>query len=325
MIYQFNDSSTQSVSKTLLIAVAGPTGAGKTESGMRIATGLVGPNGKFAVIDTENRRALNKKSRYRFQHLDLQPPYNPENFWGAIKAAIEQGNKAVFVDSFSAEWDGEGGLHDEATDILERISKGDPEKAHAMMGLSWKKPKQDHKRLMGYLRKCDIPIIFGLRAEPKIKFVKDEKGKTQVVDAGWLPIAEKLFGYDMLIYALMMAENPGVPVHLKKLEPEFEAIFPMGKQINEECGRQLAKWAAGDVVSKQTAKPAAPRLDTSRMTEQEAASILNGAPTVEDCQAVWTDLFKTFVKDQTKEVKARLSKVYTDRCEVLSKQQGELP
>ena len=253
--YDFKDSETQNVSKTLLIGVAGTTGAGKTESAMRLARGIVGPHGTFAVIDTENKRALNKKSRYRFHHLDMQPPYTPQNFWGAIQAAIQAGHKAVVVDSFSAEWDGEGGLHDQATDILERITKGDPDKAQAMMGLSWKQPKMDHKRLMAYLRKCDVPIIFGLRAEPKIKYVKDDKGKTQVVDAGWLPIAEKLFGYDMLVYALMMAENPGVPVHLKQLEPEFEAMFPHGKQITEQCGEQLAKWAAGGQV-KPTFTPA---------------------------------------------------------------------
>lgn len=241
--YTFVDSETQDVSKTLLIGLAGPSGGGKTESMLRIARGIVGPDGKFAVIDTENRRALNKKARYRFSHLDMKPPYSPEAFKGAIEAAIDAGHGCICVDSFSAEWDGEGGLSEQSEDILERMSKGDPAKAERLTALAWKDPKRSHKRLMSWLRNLEVPIIFGLRAEPKIKFTKDQQGKTQVVDAGWLPIAEKLFAYDMLIYALMMPDNPGVPVHLKKLEPEFEPMFPVGKQITEDCGGMLAQWS----------------------------------------------------------------------------------
>lgn len=247
--YNFLDSATQDVSKTLLIGLGGPTGAGKTESGIRIAKGIAeAQGGEFCVIDTENKRALNKKKRYQFKHLDLQAPYSAENYEGAIRAAIKAGYRAIFVDSFSHEWDGEGGLQDQHDEILERMSKGDSDKAERLNALAWKKPKQSHKKLMGFLRKCDVPIIFGLRAEPKVKFVKErdpQKNRevTKIVDAGWLPIAEKMFGFDMLIYALLMAENPGVPVHLKKLEPEFEPMFPLGQQITETSGRLLAAWA----------------------------------------------------------------------------------
>ena len=252
--YEFKDTAGLNVSQTLLIGLGGPTGAGKTESGIRIARGIAGDN--VAVIDTENKRALNKKSRYKFKHHDLQPPYSPENYEGAIKAAIKAGFRAIFVDSFSHEWDGDGGLSEDAAEILERMSKGDAARAERLTALAWKEPKQRHKRLMQFLRKCDVPIIFGLRAEPKIKFQKDANGKMQVIDAGWLPIAEKMFGYDMLIYALMMAENPGVPVHLKKLEPEFEPMFPVGKQITEESGQRLAQWAAGSTTTAPAPKPA---------------------------------------------------------------------
>lgn len=272
--YEFKDSATLPVSKTLLIGFGGPTGGGKTESMMRVARGIVGEKDDFCVIDTENRRALNKKSRYRFKHLDLQPPYSPENYEGAIKAAIKEGFRCVVVDSFSHEWDGEGGLSDDAADILDRMSKGDAARAEKLTALAWKDPKRRHKRLMAFLRKCEIPILFGLRAEPKIKFTKDANGKTQVIDAGWLPIAEKMFGYDMLIYALMMAENPGVPVHLKKLEPEFEPMFPLGKQITEQCGRALAEWAHGG----KNAAPQAPATSPAATAEPPAAEPAGAAP-----------------------------------------------
>jgi ABC-type oligopeptide transport system ATPase subunit len=240
----FKDSATQDVSKTLLIGVAGATGSGKTESGIRIGLGIAkAEGGELFVIDTENKRALNKKNRYRFKHMDMQPPYSPERYREAIETAMNAGAKAIFLDSFSHEWDGDGGLSEDAATILERMSKGDAARAERLTMLSWKEPKLRHKKLMSFLRKCDVPIIFGLRAEPKVKFQKDANGKQQIVDAGWLPIAEKMFGFDMLIYALMMPENPGVPVHLKKLEPEFEPFFPIGQQITEQAGVALAAWA----------------------------------------------------------------------------------
>lgn len=271
--YSFLDSETQDVSKTLLIGLGGPTGAGKTETGIRIAKGIAeAQGGEFCVIDTENKRALNKKNRYRFKHLDLQAPYSPENYEAAIKAAIKAGYRAILVDSFSHEWDGEGGLSDDASEILERMSKGDAARAEKLTALAWKQPKQRHKKLMAFLRKCEVPIIFGLRAEPKIKFTKDSAGKMQVIDAGWLPIAEKMFGYDMLIYALLMSENPGVPVHLKKLEPEFAPMFPIGEQITEASGRLLAAWAAG------TAAPNWAKDIEAAASRKEVAAIWNRIP-----------------------------------------------
>jgi len=245
MTYSFRPSRDESVNKTVLIALAGTTGAGKTESAMRIARGIVGPNGKFVIIDTENRRALNKAKRYEFDHLDFKAPYSPDNFKGAIDAAEKEEYGAIVVDNFSHEWFGEGGCSDMQEEALERLSKGDMGKAERLTALAWKAPKQSHKKLIYRILQCSIPIIFCLRAEPKIRFTKDATGKTQVVDAGWQPICEKMFGYEMLAYVLLMPDNPGVPVHLKKLEPELEAIFPLGKQIDESVGKGLAEWAAG--------------------------------------------------------------------------------
>jgi hypothetical protein len=253
--YQINDSETESVSKIVLIALAGTTGAGKTESAMRLARGIVGEAGKFCVIDTENKRALNKKTRYRFGHIDLKPPYSPDNFKGAIEYAEKSGYGAIVVDNFSHEWFGEGGCSDMQEEVLERITKGDMSKAERLTALAWKEPKRAHKKLIYRLLQCPVPIIFCLRAEPKIKFVKDATGKTQMIDAGWQPICEKMFSYDMLVYALLMPDNPGVPVHLKKLEAEFEPMFPIGKQITELCGKQLAEWAGGGVSNPAESKP----------------------------------------------------------------------
>ena len=139
-------------------------------------------------------------------------------------------------------------------EALERLSKGDPAKAERLTALAWKVPKQSHKKLMYRVLQCAIPLIFCLRAEPKIRFVKDANGKMQVVDAGWQPITEKMFGYEMLVYALLMPDNPGVPTHLKKLEPDLDPVFVTDQQIDEATGQRLAAWAAGG-TAKQAPTP----------------------------------------------------------------------
>ncbi len=284
MSYDFRPSINEDVSKTVLFALAGTTGSGKTESAMRIARGIVGPKGKFVVIDTENKRALNKKTRYQpWDHLNLKPPYSPESFKGALDAAEKAGYKAIVVDNFSHEWFGEGGCSDIQEEALERLSGGNAAKAMQLSALAWKKPKQDHKKLMYRILQCSVPVIFCLRAEPKIKFTKDENGKMQVVDAGWQPIAEKMFGYEMLCYILLMPDNPGVPFHLKQLEPEFRAMFPDGKQINENAGRLIAEWAASGGNGK--AKPEATK-DAPEFVNSETGEITEGPSPEEERAAL---------------------------------------
>ncbi len=286
MAYEFRPSKDEVIGKLVLIALAGTTGAGKTESAMRIARGIVGPNGKFAVIDTENRRALNKKSRYQFDHLDLNAPYSPDNFKGAIEAAEKAGYKAIVVDNFSHEWFGEGGCSDMQEVALEKLAKGDMGKAMQLTALAWKSPKQSHKKLIYRVLQCAVPIIFCLRAEPKIKFTKDANGKMQVIDAGWQPICEKMFGYEMLIYALLMPDKPGVPVHLKKLEPELEPVFKEGKQIDESVGELLAEWAAGGTKQTQGAVATPPQhlKGEARLNPDRESQFPSDIPTPEEEQ-----------------------------------------
>ncbi|MCR4341998.1 MAG: zeta toxin family protein, partial [Gemmatimonadaceae bacterium] len=71
MSFEFRDGVRANA--PLLILLAGGTGSGKTESAMRLATGLSG--GKpFAVIDSENGRALHKADDYKFKHTTIDEP-----------------------------------------------------------------------------------------------------------------------------------------------------------------------------------------------------------------------------------------------------------
>ncbi len=241
MTISFRPSIDEQFTKAPSIAIAGPSGCGKTESAMRLARGYCGPGEKFLVVDTEEKRALYKQKRYQpWDWHDFQPPFSPEAYVEVLKAAV--GYKAVILDSGSAEYDGEGGICDIQEETLERMCKGDVKRMEALGGPAWKDAKRRHKRVfMNYLRRYPTLLVVCLRAEPKVKFVKVE-GKTQIVDAGYQPICEKQFMYDMLVGCKMTPGAAGIPEHIKKLEVELEPIFLDGQQIDEHTGERLAVW-----------------------------------------------------------------------------------
>lgn len=246
MTYEIRPSAGVEFTKAAAIAIAGPSGSGKTESAMRLARGYCGSDEKFIVIDTEEKRALFKKKRYQpWDWLDFQPPFTPENCRDVLDLC--KGYKAVIWDSGSHEYAGEGGISDIAEDTLERMSKGDPARMEALVGPSWKDAKRRHKRvLMSYLIRYPTLLIICLRAEPKVKFIKVEKNGRMVnsiVDAGYVPICEKMFMYEMLVGCKMTAEAAGVPEHIKQLEPDLEPVFLPGQKIDEATGERLAQWA----------------------------------------------------------------------------------
>lgn len=253
MNYTLRPSVGIQFTKAPAIAIAGPSGCGKTESAMRLARGFVGSGEKFCIIDTEEKRALYKNARYQpWDWMDFQPPFTPENYVAALEAAKQY--RAVILDSGSHEYNGPGGLQDIQMETLQRMTKGNEQRMEALSGPAWKDAKLRHKtKFMSYLIRYPTLLIICLRAEPKVKFVKEKFTRADgsagernaIVDAGYQPICEKQFMYEMLVGCQMDPSKAGVPQHIKQLEPELEPVFLEGQQIDEHTGERLAAWCAG--------------------------------------------------------------------------------
>ncbi len=246
--FDFQPAVRENVS--LLIALAGASGSGKTYSALRLAMGLA-PTGKIAFIDTEARRGLHYADQFQFIHADMRPPFRPENFLAGIKAAEKSGAEVIIIDSFSHEYDGEGGIMDWATEI---------EAAGTKSPGNWKVPKLAHKKLMNALLQLRASVIFCLRADEKIKIAKDDRGKTVVEQLGWMPIAEKRFIFEMTASFTLIPNQPGVPQFdlPHKLQKQHRHMFPAGQPIGEDAGRALAAWARGGTVPAALPSPDAP-------------------------------------------------------------------
>jgi hypothetical protein len=229
----------------LIIGLAGASGSGKTYTGMRLAQGIAGDK-PFAVIDTENRRALHYADKFRFDHAELRSPFTPESYGAAIRAADAAGYPVILVDSMSHEWAGEGGLLDMQEAEFQRMGSRDSVKM-----ASWIKPKAEHKALLyGTILTVRAHLILCFRAEEKIEMRKED-GKTVIVPKqgvagfkGWLPVCEKNLPYELTASFLLVSEHPGIPQPIK-LQDQHRSLFPLDKPITEESGRLLAQWAAG--------------------------------------------------------------------------------
>lgn len=265
MSFQIKDSLSVQFSKAPAIAIAAPSGGGKTESAMRLARGFIGPGKKFVIIDTEEKRALYKKARHQpWDWVDFQPPFTPERYQEVLDAVKHY--PAVILDSGSHEYNGPGGLQDIQHETLERMAKGDESKFERLTAPAWKDAKTRHKRFMSYLIRYPTLLIICMRAEPKLKFVKVRKGErevTEIVDAGFQPICEKSFMFEMLVGSMMVPEAAGVMQHIKALEKDLEPIFLPGQQIDEATGQRLAAWCA----DRATQQPAIEPLSADRVDE----------------------------------------------------------
>jgi hypothetical protein len=229
----------------LLIGLAGGTGSGKTYSAFRLAAGIAGDK-LFAVIDTENRRALHYADEFKFDHNEMRAPFSPEAYADSIKAADDKGYPVIVVDSMSHEHAGEGGLLDMHDAEFARM--GGRQEANVA---AWIKPKGEHKKLVNRLLQVRAHLILCFRAEEKIEMVRGQDGKMQVIPKrsrtgkdGWIPVCEKNLPYELTASFLLIGDKPGYPNPIK-LEAQHRQLFPLDKPINEESGKAIAAWAHG--------------------------------------------------------------------------------
>ncbi len=217
-----------------LTSIAGPSGSGKTYSALLYARGLVGPEGKIGFIDTENKR-----SRFYadvaggFDVIDLDPPFTSGRYIEAIKAFEKAGYPAIVVDSISHEWEGSGGVLEQAEAIEERTKRA---------GLHcWQKPKAGHKKLMNELLQTRAHLIFCCRVKEKVVQAKGRDGKTEIINEGFVVVQEKSFIYEMTV-SMMLEEGTHVPL-LQKCPGDLLNAFPQGSRVTTQIGTAVSQWA----------------------------------------------------------------------------------
>lgn len=207
----------------LRLAVAGPSGAGKTTAALRIATGL---GGRTAVIDTERGSASLYSTDFEFDVLELDPPYTPERFIEAIDAAEAAGYGNVIVDSATHVWDGAGG-------ILEDNEKLAVAKYRGNTWSAWSESTPRYRAFIDRLLQSRMHVIICMRSKTETVQTADKK----VAKVGMKIEMRSGVEYEFTVVFELEHES-----HMAVQTKDRTKLFPQPQQITEATGKALLAW-----------------------------------------------------------------------------------
>lgn len=248
----------------LRVAVAGPTGSGKSLSSHLLAHGFSRVDGKpVYLVNTEGpskglmyaprkgEKAFPPKS-FNFVEVPFTAPFRSLDYLAAMRYCEESGAGTIIVDQGSFEHEGEGGYLDFHEKETDRMAPPDAtQKQRSKYWSAWVKPGAErHAMLMG-MDQLTAHIIWCFRAKEKLKIVT---GK-EPIDMGWQAIAGLEVMSEFPIRFLLPEGADGVPnlnptmpgemlfnrvpIHLRS------GFFKSGEPINADLGERLAIWAQG--------------------------------------------------------------------------------
>jgi hypothetical protein len=224
-----------------ILSVAGKSGSGKTYSSLLLARGLVGPEGKIFMLDTEAKRSrmyAEDEAIGGFTVGDMYPPFTPDSFIAAIDAAEQAGADVIVIDSMSHEWNGIGGCLEWAEQIQEQSKKRGP--------TAWIKPKMAHRRMVNRLLQAQCHIVVCLRAEFKMVSYTDDRGRQAFAEsADLVPEQQKNFIYEMTASAII---DPDHTVRWVKLPKPLHGKLANGQRISVETGEAIRAWTEGGAM-----------------------------------------------------------------------------
>lgn len=210
----------------LRLALSGPTGSGKTEGALMLAKGI---GGRIAVVDTENSSASLYADRYNFETANLAPPYTPEKFVDAIKAAEQAGFDTLILDSITHEWSGVGGC-------LEIVDKLASTKFKGNSWGAWSEVTPRHRRFIDAILHSSIHIIVTLRSKMDTVQVDSGNGKKKVEKVGMKSEQRDGIEYEFTTVLDLTCD------HIAVATKDRTHIFSEPMLISENTGALLRNW-----------------------------------------------------------------------------------
>jgi hypothetical protein len=207
----------------LRVLIASPAGGGKTTAALNIATGL---GGKTAVIDTERGSASLYSDSFEFDTLELQPPFSPERFIEAIKAAQGAGYDNLIIDSATHEWDGSGGC----LEINEMLAQS---KYRGNTWSAWSETTPRHRAFIDAMLQSNMHVI--ITARSKTETVQGEDKKVR-------KIGMKIEQRAGLEYEASLVFELDHESHIAVATKDRTRMFATPAHITQETGQKLLAW-----------------------------------------------------------------------------------
>jgi hypothetical protein len=210
-VYNFQATDATRESILLRAALSGPTGSGKTKTGLILGTRMVERlgTGPLFVIDSENKSALryaySPRSRqgYKFKHVAMpEDDYGPAAYVAALDYCESQGAGVILIDSLSHAWNGINGILEQVDQVTERS------RSKNAFSEGWKTMTPVHNRLIQRILGSSAHIIFTLRAKVDWVIQENERGKKEPFKVGLAPIQREGVDYEPdLFFDMTVPDN----------------------------------------------------------------------------------------------------------------------
>ncbi len=180
------------------VALAGPTGSGKTWTALEWAKTLAG-DGRTALIDTEHGSASLYADRFDFDTVAWQPPYDPTALANTVKQVPGWGYEVLVIDSLSHFWMGEGGTIDVADNAASRFG------GNSFAG--WKVATPALRHLVDTILAVDCHVIATMRTKTEWVIEEDSRGKKAPRKVGLAPVMRDGIEYEFTLIGDMDLEH----------------------------------------------------------------------------------------------------------------------
>lgn len=169
----------------------GMSKSGKSLSSLAIMRGIVGPEGRIAVIDSENGATHLYAGRFPGTQqptgfdVDKITHFSPDKYISAINEAGKAGYDGLIIDSATQEWQGSGG-------ILEIVDGASGDKFFT----GWKNATPKHNDFIRAIVQSPCHVIVTVRQKDDYIIGTDPNGKNAPQRVGLALIQRKEFEYE---------------------------------------------------------------------------------------------------------------------------------
>lgn len=238
------------------VALVGPSGSGKTYTALLFARGLVGAEGRIAVIDTERASASKYAGEVtEFDCLDLDH-HSPKEYVDAIHDAGKAGYDCLVIDSLSHAWNGRGGAL-EQVDSASKRSQGNSY-------VAWRDVTPQHNALVDAILTYPGHVIVTMRAKTEYVLETGKNGKQTPRKVGMAPIQRDGMEYEFDVVADMDLDHNMI-VSKSRCSALADAVFT---KPDVSVAHTLRAWLSDGVDA-----PAKPPVAVAEVRPEQAEHV----------------------------------------------------
>lgn len=253
------------------IALSGPSGAGKTYTGLALATAL---SDRVAVIDSERGSASKYVGLNGWQFDTVTPDsFSPLSLVDLLGVAAGAEYGCVLVDSFSHYWMGVDGM-------LEQADR----RAHGTNSFSgWKEVRPEERRMIDALVAYPGHVVVTMRSKTEYVIEENERGKKAPRKVGMKPEQREGIEYEFDVVGDMDLDNT-LTVVKSRIHTLAKAVIPMP---GDELAVTIRDWLADGTKIPTVAEYRKQALglqsgqELKALYDEVAGNRMLGAPTVD--------------------------------------------